>query len=233
MTILSAAVMLFLIIDPIGNTPALLALLSKVERKRWNRIILRENLIALIVLVAFLLGGRWVLQMFDIRGPELGIAGGVVIFLIALRMIFPMRGGIFGHEHDENSGEPFIVPLAIPLLAGPSAIAVVMLMTTNPAGALTLAGSLLAVFLAWAGSLLIQFLAPHVARVLGQRGLIATERLMGMILVVIAVHLILTSLEQYFALINTAGWDWKSVLVWTNYGVSDSRLEISRSLACL
>ena len=128
MTMWAGALMLYLILDPVGNTPLLITLLKDTSARRRTWVIVRENLIALAVLLFFLYFGRPLLNFLGIHGPELEIAGGVVIFLISLKMIFPTRGGIMGE--DEFAGEPFVVPLAIPLIAGPSAIAVVMLFTS-------------------------------------------------------------------------------------------------------
>ena len=189
----SAMVTLLLVLDPIGNVPVWTALLKDVPpaRRRW--IIFRECLIALGVLVAFVLAGPTLLQLLAVEGPALQIAGGVVIFLIALRMIFPHPGGVFGDE--VMRGEPLIVPLAVPLLAGPSAMAAVMLLTTARADAPLF--YLSALFGAWLVSLIILLLAASVERLLGQRAVIACERLFGMLLTVIAVQMIMSGLDGY------------------------------------
>ncbi len=192
MSVLSAAFTLFLVLDPVGNIPVWTVLLKEAppERRRW--IIFRECLIALAVLLAALFGGPGLLRLLGVAPSALPLAGGVVIFLIALRMIFPQRGGIFGDE--QLRGEPFIVPLAIPLLAGPSAVATLMLLGGTLGSYLPL---LQAIALAWGASLLILLSAPVVERLLGERGIIAAERLMGMLLTIIAVHLMMTGLEGY------------------------------------
>jgi len=196
MTIWTGALMLYLILDPVGNTPLLITLLKDTSASRRNWVIARENLIALGVLLFFLYFGRPLLNFLGIHGPELEIAGGVVIFLISLRMIFPAAGGIMGES--EFAGEPFVVPLAIPLIAGPSAIAVVMLFTSARPDPISMPGATLAVVLAWAASLATLLLGHQLARVLGRRGVVATERLMGMVLCVIAVHILMTGIESYF-----------------------------------
>ncbi len=196
MTIWTGALMLYLILDPIGNTPLLMTLLKDTSLQRRNWVIVRENLIALGVLLFFLYCGRPLLNFLDIHGPELEIAGGVVIFLISLRMIFPTRGGVMGES--EFTGEPFVVPLAIPLIAGPSAIAVVMLFTSARPDSISMANATVAVILAWSASLLTLLLGHQLARLLGRRGVVATERLMGMVLCVIAVHILLSGLEAGF-----------------------------------
>jgi multiple antibiotic resistance protein len=193
MTVWAGGLMLYLILDPVGNLPLTITLLKDVPAPRRSWVIVRENLIALGVLLFFLFFGRPVLDLLGIEGPELQIAGGIVIFLISLRMIFPTQGGVMAV--DELSGEPFIVPLAVPLLAGPSAIAVVMLFTSQRAESIGLLAALAAVLFAWGASLVTLLLGQHVARLLGRRGVIATERLMGMILCVIAVHIFMMGLE--------------------------------------
>lgn len=196
MTIWAGTLMLYLILDPVGNTPLLITLLKDTPAPRRAWVIVRENLIALAVLLFFLLFGRPVLDFLGIHGPELQIAGGVVIFLMSLRMVFPTRGGIMGE--DEFTGEPFVVPLAIPLIAGPSAIAVVMLFTSSRPDRIAMPGAITAVVLAWTASLVTLLLGHQLARLLGRRGVVATERLMGMVLCVIAVHILLTGIESYF-----------------------------------
>ncbi len=192
--IVSAAFTLFLVMDPVGNIPVWLAILKDVPPHRQRTIVFRENLIALLVLLAFFLFGPFILKLFGVGGPALGIAGGVVMFIIAIRMIFRPPGGIFGDE--QTAGEPLIVPLAIPLLAGPSAITVVTLMGSNltapPWQAVT------ALVIAWAVGLVILLAGPRIAKILGQRGINATERLMGMILTVIAVQMTLEGIRSFF-----------------------------------
>jgi multiple antibiotic resistance protein len=184
MTIWAGALMLYLILDPVGNTPLLITLLKDTSARRRSWVIVRENLIALAVLLFFLFFGRPLLNFLGIHGSELEIAGGVVIFLIM--------------GEDEFSGEPFVVPLAIPLIAGPSAIAVVMLFTSVRPDPISTPVATAAVVLAWTASLGTLLLGHQLARLLGRRGVVATERLMGMVLCVIAVHIMLTGLESYF-----------------------------------
>lgn len=193
MSFWSAMFTLFLVLDPLGNIPVWVALLRDVPPERRRRVIFRECVIALGVLVAFLFGGPGILRLLAVEGPALQLAGGVVIFLIALRMMFPHPGGVFGDE--ALKGEPFIVPLAVPLLAGPSAMATVMLLATAQPNRPEV--YLSALFGAWLISLLILLLAPTIERVLGQRMLIAGERLFGMLLTVIAVHMIMSGLMLY------------------------------------
>jgi MarC family membrane protein len=188
----SAAILLFLVMDPLGNIPFFLAALTTVEPRRQSRVILRELLIAYGVMVAFLFAGKPMLDVLGISEPALTIAGGVILFLIALRMIFPPPGR---SGHEEIAGEPFIVPLAIPYVAGPSVLATeLLLMSREP----TRWGSWLAALsLAWVATAVILILGSKLRSCLGQRGMIAIERLMGMVLVAIAIQMFLSGIKKY------------------------------------
>jgi len=193
MTLASAIVLLILVIDPFGNVPFFVSALNDVDESRRKRVIIRELLIAYVVMVIFLFAGQPLLKVLGISGPALTIAGGVILFLIALKMVFPVRGQ---RAQEEIEGEPFIVPLAIPYVAGPSVLAVEMLlMSDEPTQWPTW---LLAITAAWAATSVVVFFGSQVAARLGPRGLIAIERLMGMILVAIAIQMFLTGADTYF-----------------------------------
>ena len=194
MTLFSAGLLLFLVMDPIGNIPVFLSTLKNVEKKRRKFVILRELIIALLVLIGFMFGGRYVLQALQISDPSLTIAGGIILFLIALRMIFP---GFRGGNGEEIDGEPLIVPLAIPLVAGPSAMATVMLMMSQDPTRWR--DWLIALTAAWFVSGVILLLANALSRFLGKRGLVAIERLMGMILITISVQMMLGGVKTFMA----------------------------------
>ncbi|XID74490.1 MarC family protein [Alkanindiges sp. WGS2144] len=192
MTIISAAVLLFLVMDPLGNVPMFLSALKNVSSERQNIVIIRELLIALLLLIIFLFTGQYLLSWFHITGPALTISGGVILFLIAIRMVFPSAEKPL---QERIEGEPFIVPLAVPYVVGPSSIATVMLMMTqNPAH---WPKWLTAVFLAWLASSLILFFAIKLKRFLSERILIAMERLMGMLLITLAVQMLMTGIDQF------------------------------------
>ncbi|MBD3174774.1 MAG: hypothetical protein GF320_06325 [Armatimonadia bacterium] len=193
MSYLSAALTLFLVMDPLGNVPLVAALLKDVEPGRRPRIIVREHLIALGLLLLALLAGPPLLGVLGIHRPALTIGGGVVLLLIAIRMIFPGKGGVFGD--DGMDGEPLVVPLATPLIAGPSAMAALMLLRTQaPEGFGLWFGAL---GTAWVASLAILLGAAWMSRHVGPRATIALERLMGMILVLISVEMLLTGVGEY------------------------------------
>jgi MarC family membrane protein len=189
MTIASAALLLFLVMDPLGNIPVYLSALKSVDPARQRRIVTRELLIAYAILVLFLFGGQFILGLLRISDPALSIAGGIVLFLIALRMVFP---GAEGALDERVSGEPFIVPLAVPYVAGPSAMAAVMLlMSREPSRWLEWWTALSA---AWVACAAILVMGSRLSRIFGQRGLIAMERLMGLVLVAVAVQMFLEGL---------------------------------------
>ncbi|KRG66447.1 membrane protein [Stenotrophomonas terrae] len=197
MTILSAALLLFLILDPLGNIPVFLSLLKPLTPKRQRVVLVRELLIALAVLMAFLWGGKYALELMHLRQESVAIAGGIVLFLIGIRMIFPRPEGLMGAVPD---GEPFIVPMAIPLVAGPSGMAAVMLMGSNEPE--RLGDWSLALLLAWGGTAAILMSATLLYKLLGARALTALERLMGMLLVAISVQMLLDGLATYLASIR-------------------------------
>ncbi len=198
MDIFSTALLLFLVIDPIGNIPAFLFVLRSVPEERHKRIIFRELFIALIALVLFLFLGQFILAALQVSQGSLGAAGGIILFLIALRMIFPVPKGVFGEEAD--AGEPFIVPLAVPLIAGPAAMATLMLlMARDPSD---WPQWLAALLLAWSISGLILLSADQLARLLGRRTLTAIERLMGLVLTAVAVQMFIDGVGQAYRAIT-------------------------------
>jgi len=192
MTIASAALLLFLILDPLGNIPVFLSMLRTLPPARQRIVLARELLIALGVLMAFLWGGKYALELMHLRQESVAIAGGIVLFLIGLRMIFPPPEGLMG---EIPGGEPFIVPMAIPLVAGPSGMAAVMLMGSNDPA--RLGDWSLALLIAWAATAAILFSATYLYKLLGARALTAVERLMGMLLVAISVQMLLDGIASY------------------------------------
>ncbi len=195
MTFVSAVVLLFLVMDPLGNLPLFLSALKKVPAERQRRVVLREMLIALGVLLLFLFLGGQLLRLLGLSEPALSAAGGIILMIIALRMVFPSRE----HSLEEPvATEPFIVPLAIPYVAGPSSMAtILLLMSREPARWMEWTG---AVLTAWALCLPFMLSATSLSRRLGVRGLTAIERLMGLILVTIAVEMLMGGISQWWAL---------------------------------
>lgn len=196
MEIFATALTLFLIMDPLGNIPIFLSVLDKVSEERRRYIIVRELVIALGLMVLFLFAGGSILHTLDLTTEAVAIGGGLVMMIIAIRMIFPNRGGVMSDEEDEE-GEPFIVPLAIPLIAGPSILATLILLTEkNPESILK---ALMALILAWLVSSIILLSSTKLYKLLGHRGLKAIERLMGMILISISVQMLLNGFTSYLS----------------------------------
>jgi small neutral amino acid transporter SnatA (MarC family) len=169
-----------------------LSLLRGLPQRRQRIIVVRELLIALAVLMLFLWGGKYGLELMHLRQESVSIAGGIVLFLIGLRMIFPPPEGLMGELPE---GEPFIVPMAIPLVAGPSCMAAVMLMGSQEPD--RMGAWSLALLLAWAATVAILFSATYLYKYLGGRALTAIERLMGMVIVAISVQMLLDGLSTY------------------------------------
>ena len=189
----SATVILLLVMDPLGNIPLFVSLLKKVPPQRRNRIIVRECVIAFALLLFFVFFGRWILVLLGLSDTSLNIAGGVILFLIALRLIFKHPEGVFGA--DDITAEPFIVPLAIPSIAGPSAIATVILLVSRAPDRII--DWILALLIASVVTLMLLLASGRIARLLGTRGLAAMDRLMGLLLTAIAVEMLLKGIESF------------------------------------
>lgn len=191
MDILSTALILFLVFDPFGNAPVFHTVLARLPEARRRRVLVRELLIAYAILVFFLLAGEPLMHLLGLKPPALGIAGGILLFLIALGMVFPARSIL----HEDEADEPFIVPLAVPLIAGPSALALLLLLSSRHPGFHP--PSLLALTLAWAASSSLLLVAPRLLATLGRKGTRAIERLMGLILIMLAVQMFLDGLAAW------------------------------------
>ena len=180
--------------DPLGNLPIFSSILRHIEPKKRRRVLIRELVFALIIMMSFLFAGEAILNFLNLRTESVSIAGGIILFLIAIRMIFPQPGGVVGLAAGE---EPFIVPMAIPLMAGPSVLAALILLAhTDSDRMLDWSIALLA---AWGVSAVILLFYKVFTKVLGEKGLTAVERLMGMVLVMISVQMFLDGIANYMA----------------------------------
>lgn len=191
MDTVTAAITLFLIMDPIGNIPVFLSVLKDVPEERRRRVLARELGFAYAVLLLFLLVGPVFLDLLQLTPEAISIASGIILFIIALRMIFPSRSGIMGENIE---GEPFFVPLAVPLVAGPSTMAILLLLVQQHPD--RLGDWFVAMTGAWIASAAILMASGLAYRILRRRGLIALERLMGMLLVALAVQMLLDGLKR-------------------------------------
>ena len=190
----SVFLLLLLVLDPMGNVPLCTALLRRVESPRRRRmILLRECAVALGVLLAALWFGDDFLGLLGLSEPSVGIAGGIVLFLISLRMIFEHPEKVFGGLPTEE--EPFIVPMAVPFLAGPSAFATLLLLSAQELPGRNQVA--LALVAAMTLSALIFMASDTLIRWVGERGLDALQRLMGLVLTAMAVEMFLRGIRQF------------------------------------
>jgi MarC family membrane protein len=190
--ILSAIILLTLVTDPFGNVPLVNAMLAGVPPARRRLVIVRECAIAFLILMAFMLGGHKFLEVMHLSETSLSIAGGVILFMIAIRMVFAHPEGAFGLQ---SQGEPFIVPLAVPLIAGPSALATVMLMATREPAKLGMWAVAITVTMLLASLVLV--MGDRLQRWLGDRAMQAVERLMGLILTAISIEMLLGGIREF------------------------------------
>jgi len=191
MTFLSALILLLLVMDPLGNVPLTLAVLRNTEPTRRRAIILREMFIALGVLVGAMFVGPWVMHVLRLENLVLQLAGGIVLFIIAINMIFPNEQSLAQPE----DSEPLIVPIAVPLVAGPSAIATLLLLSSqHPDNTKEV---LLALLAAWAVTAVVLLLSTRLSDLLGKKGLRAVERLMGMVLIMVATQMFLSGVRTF------------------------------------
>ncbi len=189
-------ILLLLVTDPFGNVPLFVSTLRQVAPERRHRVVLRECLIAFGLLLVFMMVGRPFLDALQLSEVALRIGGGVILFLIALRMVFPQPGGVFGQTH-AGATEPLIVPLAIPALAGPSALVTVLLFSSQAKMSMWLYAAVISlVAIVWLAVLLA---AERLQRVLGDAVMTAFERLMGLILTAIAIEMLLAGVRVYVA----------------------------------
>ena len=193
--LISAFVLLFLVLDPLGNLALVASLLRQVESKRRARIVIRECFIAYLILLAFMFGGRQFLDVMNLSEISLSIAGGVILFMIAINMVFKSSESVFAQSPEQLDHEPFIVPLAIPLIAGPSALATVMLMVSREPAKLGV--WIAAMTAAMVVSAILLVLGEKIEKLLGKRAMEAIERLMGLILTAIAVEMLLGGIKQF------------------------------------
>ena len=193
-TFLSALVLLLLVLDPFGSLPIFISVMRNVEPSRRTRVALRESALAFAVLLGFMLTGQWFLSLMRLSERSLEVAGGVILLIIAVRMIFASGGEVYA-SHGE-AREPLIFPLAVPLLAGPSAMATVLLLASRqPERLMTWVGALTVAMLV---SAVVLLGADRIRKWIGSSMVSAIEKLMGLVLTAIAVEMILAGLKRYF-----------------------------------
>ena len=196
MTLFAAAALLILVLDPLGNIPSFTAALGCVPAERRRRVLLRELGFALALMLAFLFGGQHLFRLLGIQTEALNAAGGIMLFIIAIGMLFPRPDR--GPRIAVTDHEPFIVPLATPLVAGPSALATLALLAGKAGYTIAFGATLIA----WSVSLICLLSAPRILRVIGEKGSRAVERLMGMLLVILAVQMLLNGVRDFLRTIE-------------------------------
>ena len=192
------AISLFLLMDPIGNVPIYLSILKEIPPKRQMWITFRELVIALLVIIGFYFVGEYLLELLQVQQYTVMVAGGIILFIIALRMVFPVH--VKETNNHSKDKEPLIVPLAIPLVAGPAVLAAVMLYSHQSIPILT---AIMAIFAAWVVTTIILVASSGIKKILGMRGILALERLMGLLLTLIAVQMFLEGLRSYLLPLST------------------------------
>jgi MarC family membrane protein len=191
-TFLSALVLLLLVLDPLGSLPVFISVMGGVEPGRRTRVVLRETAIAFAVLLGFMFSGQAFLRLMHLSERSLEVAGGVILLVIAMRMIFASTHDLYAGERRE----PFIFPLAVPLMAGPSAMATVLLLASRAPDRMP--DWVAALTVAMAVCALVLLASERLRRLLGDSVVTALEKLMGLVLTAIAVEMILAGLKRYF-----------------------------------
>ncbi len=191
--IVATAVLLYLVMDPVGNIPFFIAEMSSVPTEKYRKVIFREACFALAILSVFLLCGKYILDLLRISSGSLGIAGGVVLFMIAIKMVFGKE-----EMHSSTKEEPFIVPLATPMIAGPSAAATIILVQGRPEA--TILSSFTGLLIAWSVTALILTFSLEIRNLLGNKFVKASARLMGLLLTAISIQMLIDGIKSSFAL---------------------------------
>jgi len=191
LSLFTMTISLFLILDSVGNITDFLHLIQDLPRERQKPIIIREMLFALLIMVFFALVGGWILEALDLGAETVQVAGGIVLFLISIKMVFLNQGRMFTLN---DKSEPFMVPIATPMIAGPSALAAIMFYSFTEHTSYELG---IAILLAWAATVVVLWLAYHFRERVSGKVLIALEKLMGLILILMSVEMFLKGLKAF------------------------------------
>jgi multiple antibiotic resistance protein len=180
-----------MIMDPLGNISSFLTLLKDLPKQKRRKIIIREMLIALAAMLLFNFLGEYIFYVLDISETTVKLASGVILFLVAIKILFPSVDSLRANLPE---GEPFITPLAIPLIAGPALLATIMLFAHLEPSQITM---LAAIFISWLAAVIVLMFGSRLQRLLGENGLMAAERLMGMVLVMLAIQRFAEGIQQF------------------------------------
>ncbi len=195
-TFSSILILFFLVMDPLGNLPVFITTLENLPPKRYGAVVLRESLIALGVLLLFFFCGGKILEFFHISKASLELSGGIILFLIAIKLIFSTPAEQMQRQNNP-AHEPFIVPLAIPLFAGPGSMSTAILLGGKSG---SLFAEALALVCAWSICTLILLSGRYAGKFLGTKILAAMESLMGLLLTTMALEMIISGIKQAFHL---------------------------------
>lgn len=191
MSLLQIALTFFLVTNPIGNSPTILALVKNYDFEKQKRILLREGIISFLIAIFFQFLGEGFLGLLQVSDYSMTLCGGILLLIISLGMIFPKSEET---RQQIQTQEPFIVPIATPLLSGPGVLTMIMLFARNESNNLKISA---AIFLAWSGVVAVMIAAPYMQKILGKRGLTALEQLMGMILSFISMSMIVNGVKLF------------------------------------
>lgn len=189
--LISSVITLCLIMDPFGNIPLFISALKKVAPERRKIVLIRELGIAVLIMLVFLFVGDWFMRAFGIHSFSMSIAGGIILFIISAKLVF---GNDTEPTSDPKDEEPFVVPLAIPLVAGPAVLSMIMILSAQHGNKLDTLWAILAASLFNSVVLMLSF---PISKLLGKRGLVAIERLSGMILVLMSVNMIMGGISEF------------------------------------
>lgn len=187
----SSVITLCLIMDPFGNIPLFISALRKVAPERRKTVLIRELAIALLIMLVFLFLGEWFMRVFDVHSFSMSIAGGIILFIISAKLVF---GNETEPAPDPKEEEPFVVPLAIPLVAGPAVLSMIMILSAQQGDKWMTLWCILAASLFNSAVLMMSF---PISKLLGKRGLVAIERLSGMILVLMSVNMVMGGISEF------------------------------------
>ena len=189
--LISSVITLCLIMDPFGNIPLFISALKKVAPERRKTVLIRELAIAVLIMLVFLFVGDWFMRVFGIHSFSMSIAGGIILFIISAKLVF---GNDTEPSADPKEEEPFVVPLAIPLVAGPAVLSMIMILSAQHGNKLD---TLWAILAASVFNSVVLMLSFPISKLLGKRGLVAIERLSGMILVLMSVNMIMGGISEF------------------------------------
>ncbi len=198
--IIASAGTLFLVLDPPGNALPVQGLLQQLPAERRRRVLLRELCFVLILLLFFYFTGKEVLGWLGLTSGSLNISGGLLLFIIAIGMVFPTRRSPYTNP---TRTEIFIVPVTVPLIVGPAAISLVMMQATLSTTTIQRIEGLTSILLAWLATALMLGFSDRLLNLLGEKGTTALTRLMGTVLVLLAVQMVLNGITDYILALPT------------------------------